>query len=80
MFTTLLTETGPSGGFPVQGLITVLVLVAVFYPIQKKVRAVASRRRREHWVQEGLLTEADQQDGAPGEDEDDPDGRDDRPA
>ncbi|MEO5744137.1 MAG: hypothetical protein ABIQ53_06035 [Terracoccus sp.] len=56
MFTTLIAETGSGHGFPVQGLITLVVAAAVFYPVQKKVREVASRRRRERWAQEGLLT------------------------
>ncbi|OFE14544.1 hypothetical protein BA895_09275 [Humibacillus sp. DSM 29435] len=57
MFITLITETGPGRGFPVQGLITLLVVAVIFYPVQKKVREVARRRRRERWAQEGLLTQ-----------------------
>ncbi len=57
MFITLITETGPGHGFPVQGLITLLVAAVIFYPVQKKVREVARRRRRERWAQEGLLTQ-----------------------
>ena len=70
MLTTLITETGTGRGFPVQGIITLLVAVLIFYPIQKKVRAAASRRRRERWAQAGLLTEAERRvghEGGPGE-------------
>lgn len=70
MFTTLITETGTGGGFPVQGLITVLVVVAIFYPVQKRVRKAASVRRRERWAREGLLTQEELHDGdeiSPGE-------------
>ena len=56
MLTTLIAETASGHGFPVQGLITLLVAAAIFYPVQKKVRKVASRHRRERWAQEGLLT------------------------
>ena len=56
MFTTLIAETASGQGFPVQGLITLVVAVAIFYPVQKKVRKVASRHRRERWAHEGLLT------------------------
>ncbi|MDN5766781.1 MAG: hypothetical protein L0H96_18020 [Humibacillus sp.] len=63
MFTTLITETGTGGGFPVQGLITVLVIVAIFYPVQKRVRKAASLRRRERWAEAGLLAPEEQRDG-----------------
>ncbi len=56
MFTTLIAETASGHGFPVQGLITLVAAAAIFYPVQKKVREVASRRRRERWAQAGLLT------------------------
>ncbi len=67
MFTTLITETSAGRGFPVQGLITLLVAAVIFYPVQKKVREAASRRRRERWEQEGLLTQEEQR-GADGKD------------
>ncbi len=69
MLTTLVAETASGQGFPVQGLITLVVAGAIFYPVQKKVRQVASRHRRERWAQEGLLTPEE----LPGGDDSDPD-------
>ena len=70
MLTTLIAATGTGNGFPVQGLITVLVIVAIFYPVQKRVRKAASLRRRERWAEAGLLTQEELHDGdeiSPGE-------------
>ena len=39
-------------GFSFTNLLILAVVIAVFYPVQKKIREVASRRRRERWAQE----------------------------
>ena len=46
-------------GFSFTNLLILAVVIAVFYPVQKKIREVASRRRRERWAREDL--EAQQQ-------------------
>jgi hypothetical protein len=37
-------------GFSFTNLLILAVVIAVFYPVQKKIREVASRRRRERWA------------------------------
>jgi hypothetical protein len=39
-------------GFSFANLLLLAVVVAVLYPVQKKIREVASRRRRERWARE----------------------------
>jgi hypothetical protein len=56
-------------GFSFANLLILAVVVAVLYPVQKKIREVASRRRRERWAQE----EAQQQRAIPGDGEEPPD-------
>ena len=40
-------------GFSFTNLLILAVVIAVFYPVQKKIREVASRRRRERWAARG---------------------------
>ena len=61
MLSTLVTETTATGGFPVTGLITIVVAAAIFYPVQKKVREAASRSRRERWAEEDRVAEQQRQ-------------------
>jgi type III secretory pathway component EscV len=56
-------------GFSFTNLLILAVVIAVFYPVQKKIREVASRRRRERWAQE----EAQQQRATPRGEEERPD-------
>ncbi len=63
MFATLSTATGDQPGFSVTNLIILLVAVAVFYPLQKKLREVVSRRRRERWAEEARRAEREQEPG-----------------
>jgi len=57
--------------FSATNLIILLVAAAIFYPLQKKVRDVVSRRRRERWAEQDRLAEMEQeqeqeqQDGPP---------------
>ena len=53
--------TSDQPGFSFTNLLILLAVIAVFYPVQKKIREVASRRRRERWAQE----EAQQQRATP---------------
>ena len=62
MLATLLTATNEQPLFSVPNLVIFIVVAAVFYPIQKKIRETVSRRRRERWAEEEQLTE---QDGEP---------------
>jgi hypothetical protein len=39
-------------GFSFTNLLILAVVIAVLYPVQKKIREVASRRRRERWAEE----------------------------
>ena len=61
-------------GFSFTNLLILGVVVAVLYPVQKKIREVASRRRRERWAREDqeaeeLLRKRDRDDSAgPGAD------------
>lgn len=52
MFVTLATATGATPRFSWSNLIILLVIAAVFYPLQKKLRESVSRRRKERWAQE----------------------------
>ncbi len=56
-------------GFSFTNLLILAVVIAVFYPVQKKIREVASRRRRERWAQE----EAQQHRSAPRDTDEGPD-------
>jgi Sec-independent protein translocase protein TatA len=44
-------------GFSFANLLILAVVVAVLYPVQKKIREVASRRRRERWAREDAEAE-----------------------
>jgi len=39
-------------GFSFANLLILAVVIAVLYPVQKKIRETASRRRRERWAEE----------------------------
>ena len=56
-------------GFSFTNLLILLAVIAVFYPVQKKIREVVSRRRHERWAQE----EAQQQRATPRGEEERPD-------
>jgi len=49
---TLPVATSSQPGFSFANLLILAVAVAVLYPVQKKIREVASRRRRERWARE----------------------------
>ncbi|HET7800601.1 MAG TPA: hypothetical protein VFL38_09280 [Humibacillus xanthopallidus] len=52
MLATLPVATSSQPGFSFANLLILAVAVAVLYPVQKKIREVASRRRRERWARE----------------------------
>jgi hypothetical protein len=49
---TLAVATPSQPGFSFANLLILAVAVAVLYPVQKKIREVASRRRRERWARQ----------------------------
>lgn len=51
----LLSQTPANTGFSVTGLIFVAIFFALAYPLQKRLRETASRRRKERWAREGLM-------------------------
>lgn len=55
MLANLSAATSSGGGFPVTQLITLVIIGAVLYPVQKRLRAAARRQRHETWEREGLL-------------------------
>ena len=44
-------------GFSFANLLILAVVIAVLYPVQKKIRETASRRRRECWAEEDRAAE-----------------------
>jgi hypothetical protein len=52
---TLLTASTTGPGLNVKGLVVLAVVFAVFYPLQRRFRAWASRRRIERWEHDDLL-------------------------
>ena len=54
MLATLPVAAPQQTGFSFTNLLILAVVIAVFYPVQKKIREVASRRRRERWAREDL--------------------------
>ncbi|WP_344255570.1 hypothetical protein [Terrabacter carboxydivorans] len=56
MLATLPTATTDQTFFSVTNLVILIVVAAIFYPLQKKLRETVSRRRRERWAEEEGLT------------------------
>ena len=52
MLATLPVAASNQTGFSFANLLILAVIVAVLYPVQKKIRDTASRRRRERWARE----------------------------
>jgi hypothetical protein len=52
VFATLTTATAEQPVFSVANLVILIVVAAILYPLQKKLRQVVSRRRRERWAEE----------------------------
>ncbi|EWT00137.1 hypothetical protein N865_18145 [Intrasporangium oryzae NRRL B-24470] len=52
MIAALISQTPPPTGFSPTGLIIVLVVAAIVYPLQKKLRESVSRERKERWARE----------------------------
>ena len=70
MFATLPTASADQPAFSVANLVILVVVAAILYPLQKKLRQVVSRRRRERWAEEEGRAEREQADGpAPGDDQ-----------
>ena len=70
MFATLPTASADQPAFSVANLVLLVVVAAILYPLQKKLRQVVSRRRRERWAEEEGRTEREQADDpAPGDDQ-----------
>ena len=64
MLATLPRATNPPV-FSVTTLVILIIVAAVVYPLQKKLRESVSRRRRERWAEEDRLAqrELDERDG-----------------
>lgn len=69
VLTTLIAQTRDGTPFPVTGLVIVLVVFAVVWPLQRWLRDSVSRRRRERWAQEGAEAELDRAEPGNGHDE-----------
>ena len=52
MLATLQAATTAPPVFSVANLVILIVVAAILYPLQKKLRQVVSRRRRERWAEE----------------------------
>lgn len=61
MLATLATATSNQPTFSATNLIILLVVAAVVYPLQKKLRQVVSRRRKERWAEEDRLAELERE-------------------
>ena len=57
MLATLATATSNPPAFSVTNLLILLVVGAIVYPLQKKLRQNVSRGRRERWAEEDRLAE-----------------------
>ena len=70
MLATLPTADGPPV-FSATNLVILIIVAAVLYPVQKKLRESVSRRRRERWAEEERLAELEREerDGPPSTDE-----------
>ncbi len=62
---TLPVATPQQTGFSFTNLLILAVVIAVFYPVQKKIREVASRRRRERWAREDREAQQQRADATP---------------
>ena len=51
MISTLLTQSSAGDGFRWTGLLIVLVVFAVVYPLQARLRKTLSERRRSQWAE-----------------------------
>ncbi|MEO7131999.1 MAG: hypothetical protein ABIZ07_11535 [Dermatophilaceae bacterium] len=51
MLATLLTETGPKQSFSWSGLVIVLIVFAVLFPLQARLRKKISEARRQRWAE-----------------------------
>lgn len=51
MFHALLIAADDPNGFRWSNLVVLLVVAAIFYPIQKRIRATVSQRRKERWAE-----------------------------
>ncbi|NUO36838.1 MAG: hypothetical protein HOQ18_17850 [Dermatophilaceae bacterium] len=65
MLATLATATSNQSSFSMTNLIILILVAAVVYPLQKKLRESVSRRRKEQWAEKDRLAdlERDEQDG-----------------
>jgi hypothetical protein len=69
---TLLTATADQPVFSVANLVILIVVAAIVYPLQKKLRQVVSRRRRERWAEEDRVAELEREQAdqpAPGDEQ-----------
>ncbi len=66
MLATLATATSNQPTFSVTNLIILIVVAAVVYPLQKKLRESVSRRRKEQWAEKDRLAdlEREEQEGS----------------
>ena len=58
---TLPTATNAQPVFSLTNLVILVILGAIFYPLQKKLRESVSRRRRERWAEEDRLAELERE-------------------
>ena len=59
MLATLPSATNNAPAFSVTNLVILLVVAAIVYPLQKKLRETVSRRRRERWAEEDRLAQTE---------------------
>ncbi|MHA3837326.1 hypothetical protein ACXR8F_16530 [Terrabacter sp. AAH1] len=57
MLATLATATSNQPSFSVTNLVILIVVAALVYPLQKKLRQTVSRRRKERWAEQDRLAE-----------------------
>ena len=57
MLATLTGATPPPSGFSFTTLLVLALIIAVVYPVQKKIRDTLSRRRRERWAREDAVVQ-----------------------
>lgn len=71
MLATLATATSNQSSFSMTNVIILILVAAVAYPLQKKLRESVSRRRKEQWAEKDRRAdlERDQQDGPQGPDQ-----------
>ena len=58
MLATLPVAAPEQNGFSFTNLLILVIVIAVLYPVQKKIRDTLSRQRRERWAREDAAAQA----------------------